>query len=96
MVQVSATTQAALQTTLANHGASSVVILNGVITGVTATTAVGGGQTLLGGGAVLALRGASTGTAVNFLARGRHLTGAVANNGFVALSSATRESAMLR
>ncbi|EKS27816.1 inverse autotransporter beta domain-containing protein [Afipia felis] len=89
VVQVSATTQAALQGQLDAHGAGSVVILNGAPTAITATTTVQAGQTLLGGGTTLALRGATTGAVVNFLAPGAagNLTGAVSGNAVVTLGA---------
>ena len=68
--QVSPADQAALQAALIAEGAGSVVILNGALAGVTAATTVGVNQTLIGGGTTLALKGATTGTVVNFLAPG--------------------------
>lgn len=83
VAQHNATTQGDLQMALNAYGAGSVVILNGALAGVTATTTVGADQTLIGGGTTLALKGATTGTAVNFLAPGAQgsLSGAVAGGG---------------
>lgn len=68
-VQVDAASgQAALRTALDNSTGSGVVILNGGLTGLTTPTWVYG--TLLGGGAVLPVQGAVSGTQVNFTAPG--------------------------
>lgn len=81
--QVTPVNQAALQAALDAHGAGSVVILNGAVTGATAATAVGANQTLIGGGTALALKGATTGAAVNFIAPGAAgaISGAVSDVG---------------
>lgn len=68
--QVDASTEAALQAALNAQGAGSVVILNGTITGVTTGTSVNANQTLIGGGTALAVKGATTGMAANFVAPG--------------------------
>lgn len=88
VMQVSPTTSATLQNQLDSLGAGSVVILNGAST-VLGTTTVGDKQTLLGGGATLALKGATTETVVNFRAPGAagNLTGAVSGASVVALST---------
>lgn len=81
VVQVRAPDTGVLQAQLNALDAGSVVILNGAPT-VLGTTRVKTGQTLLGGGTTLALKGATTGAAVNFVAPGAagNLTGEVAGS----------------
>lgn len=74
----------ALQNALANGGQGSVVILNGALGHLSATTTIGQNQTLLGGGTALMLKGTQSGTLVNFVAPGAagKLEGAVAGSWF--------------
>ena len=62
--------QAALQTALTAHGNGGVVILNGALTGLTASTNLSAQGTLIGGGTALPVRGATSGTQVTFIAPG--------------------------
>ncbi|PWJ84111.1 inverse autotransporter-like protein with beta domain [Pseudaminobacter salicylatoxidans] len=74
--------QSALQAELDAQGAGAVVIANGAFTGAVATTTVNDGQTLLGGGAILRVRGAVSGDEVNFTAPGAagSISGSLAGN----------------
>lgn len=60
---------ASLQGELDARGVGSVVVLNGNVT-TTASVAVNAGQTLLGGGTALRVRGAETGVEVDYVAAG--------------------------
>jgi len=88
VAQIAPADTAALQAKLDALTAGSVVILNGAPV-VLGTTTVNASQTLLGGGTVLALKGATTDTIVNFRAPGAagNLTGAVDGAAIVQLGA---------
>jgi len=62
--------QTALQDAIDDLGTGGVVILNGALTGLTQSTQLTAGGTLIGGGTALPVRSANTGMTVNFIAPG--------------------------